>query len=250
MIGVMADGGQRSPGAEDRYRDTMVSIVRGVLALGYDARLVVGDDADAGMAESIRNEVGSPRVECRVPVSLNDLSAVFADAAAVVATRFHNVLMSIRIGKPTIGIAYAPKTRDLMASVGLENDCLEVADLSSTSVLHLLEGALDGGSRPDRAAARGPRDRGRDGTGRTTRTGRWTVMNPAVSVGIPVFNGEKYLPATLRSVQEQTLSDIEILIADNGSTDGTEQICRDAAASDPRVRYLRSETNNGGVPGT
>ncbi|MDF8266485.1 glycosyltransferase family 2 protein [Luteipulveratus flavus] len=71
-------------------------------------------------------------------------------------------------------------------------------------------------------------------------------MAPLLSVGIPVYNGEKYLAEALDSIRAQTLTDIEILIADNGSTDGTEQICRAAAAADPRVRYLRSETNLGG----
>lgn len=66
------------------------------------------------------------------------------------------------------------------------------------------------------------------------------------TVGMPVYNGEKYLPAALDSVREQDEADIEIVISDNASTDATEEICRAAAAEDPRIRYVRHEQNQGG----
>jgi glycosyltransferase involved in cell wall biosynthesis len=72
-------------------------------------------------------------------------------------------------------------------------------------------------------------------------------MRPVASVGIPVYNGAAYLPAALASAQEQDLADIEIVISDNGSTDGTQEICLDAARRDARIRYLRSERNRGGA---
>lgn len=72
-------------------------------------------------------------------------------------------------------------------------------------------------------------------------------MSPIAGVGIPVYNGERYLPEALASIQEQDLADIEIVISDNGSTDGTQEICRAAAAADDRIRYLRSERNRGGA---
>lgn len=66
-----------------------------------------------------------------------------------------------------------------------------------------------------------------------------------VSVGIPTFNRAAGLERTLASVREQTFGDLEILIADNASTDETQQVCADAAAADPRVRIIRHETNCG-----
>jgi glycosyltransferase involved in cell wall biosynthesis len=69
---------------------------------------------------------------------------------------------------------------------------------------------------------------------------------PRATVAVPVYNGEKYLPAALDSVREQDEPDIEILISDNGSTDATEEICRAAAAEDARIRYVRHEQNRGG----
>lgn len=72
-------------------------------------------------------------------------------------------------------------------------------------------------------------------------------MTPRATVGIPVYNGETYLPAALASVREQDEPEIEIVISDNASTDATEAICRAAAAEDPRIRYYRQEVNRGGA---
>ena len=61
---------------------------------------------------------------------------------------------------------------------------------------------------------------------------------PEVTVFIPVYNRERYLPATLDSLLSQTFRDFEVLIADDGSTDGTLAIAREFAARDPRIRVL------------
>lgn len=69
-----------------------------------------------------------------------------------------------------------------------------------------------------------------------------------VSIGIPVFNGENFIEDAIRSVLAQTLSDLELVISDNSSTDRTESICRDMAGSDPQIRYFRNERNLGAAP--
>jgi len=68
---------------------------------------------------------------------------------------------------------------------------------------------------------------------------------PRLCVGLPVYNGEKYLAQALDSLLEQTCADFQLLIADNASTDGTERICRTYAARDPRIRYYRNTENIG-----
>ncbi len=68
---------------------------------------------------------------------------------------------------------------------------------------------------------------------------------PRVSIGLPVYNGERYLAETLDSLLAQTFKDFELVISDNGSTDRTEEICRSYAARDSRIRYYRSDTNRG-----
>jgi len=66
-----------------------------------------------------------------------------------------------------------------------------------------------------------------------------------VNIGLPVYNGERFLKETLDSLLCQTYHDFEIIVSDNGSTDRTEEICRDYAAKDERVRYYRNATNIG-----
>lgn len=66
-----------------------------------------------------------------------------------------------------------------------------------------------------------------------------------MSVGLIVHDGERYLPAALESILLQDFPDFELIISDNASIDGTERICREVAARDPRARYLRSEVNYG-----
>ena len=68
---------------------------------------------------------------------------------------------------------------------------------------------------------------------------------PLVSVGLPVYNGEQYLAESIDSVLNQTFTDLELIISDNASTDDTERICREYAAKDDRVRYIRNDTNVG-----
>jgi glycosyltransferase involved in cell wall biosynthesis len=71
--------------------------------------------------------------------------------------------------------------------------------------------------------------------------------SPKVSIGLAVYNGEEYLREAIDSILVQTFTDFELIISDNASTDRTEKICRDYAASDSRIRYYRNTTNIGGA---
>ncbi|MCG8654516.1 glycosyltransferase family A protein [Yimella sp. NH-Cas1] len=63
----------------------------------------------------------------------------------------------------------------------------------------------------------------------------------AVSVVCPVYNRSAALLRTIRSVQEQTLTDWELLLVSDGSTDDTSQIVAKHAADDPRIRWIEHE---------
>lgn len=69
--------------------------------------------------------------------------------------------------------------------------------------------------------------------------------SPRVSIGLIVFNGENYLQDAIQSLLNQTYSDFELIISDNGSTDSTENICRAFAKQDMRIRYYREDINHG-----
>lgn len=68
---------------------------------------------------------------------------------------------------------------------------------------------------------------------------------PTLSVGMPVYNGGRWIGEALTSILGQSFRDFELVIADNASTDDTEAIARAAAAADARVRYVRNPVNIG-----
>ncbi len=70
-------------------------------------------------------------------------------------------------------------------------------------------------------------------------------MNCRITVVVPVYNTEKYLPRCLDSVQVQSCRDLEILCIDDGSTDSTPEILRERAAGDGRIRIITLPENHG-----
>ncbi len=68
---------------------------------------------------------------------------------------------------------------------------------------------------------------------------------PRLSIGMPVYNGQNFIREALDSILAQSFRDFELIIADNASTDSTEEICRGYCARDPRIRYVRNEQNAG-----
>ena len=68
---------------------------------------------------------------------------------------------------------------------------------------------------------------------------------PRVSIGVPVYNDAAYLHGALDALLNQSYTDIEIIISDNGSTDETRAICEEYAQRDTRVRYFCESQNRG-----
>jgi glycosyltransferase involved in cell wall biosynthesis len=75
--------------------------------------------------------------------------------------------------------------------------------------------------------------------------GTSTRNQPRLSIGLPVFNGEKYLGDALDSILAQTFTNFELIISDNASTDNTQNICQRYAVLDNRIRYYRTDRNLG-----
>lgn len=68
---------------------------------------------------------------------------------------------------------------------------------------------------------------------------------PLVAIGLPVYNGERFLRESIDSIRVQTYRNWTLTIVDNASNDGTESICREYAQSDDRIAYFRNPTNVG-----
>jgi hypothetical protein len=75
-----------------------------------------------------------------------------------------------------------------------------------------------------------------------------SAVEPLVSIGLPVRNGEQYLGEAAHSVLDQDYGRLELVICDNASDDGTQEICRRLAKADSRVRYHRHAQDIGLVP--
>ena len=70
------------------------------------------------------------------------------------------------------------------------------------------------------------------------------MTTPKVSIIIPVYNTAAYLPDALDSICKQTLSSLQIIVVDDGSTDNSLQILQDYAAHDQRIEVV-TQTNQG-----
>jgi len=72
-----------------------------------------------------------------------------------------------------------------------------------------------------------------------------SILNPSITIMLPAFNADEYIAEAIQSLLDQTFPDFEMIISDNASEDGTESICREFAAKDKRIRYVRNSVNIG-----
>lgn len=71
--------------------------------------------------------------------------------------------------------------------------------------------------------------------------------SPLVTIGIPIYNEERFLTQSIKSLLAQDYNNLKFIISDNASTDGTERICREFFEQDGRIDYRRMENNHGAV---
>jgi len=74
------------------------------------------------------------------------------------------------------------------------------------------------------------------------------TTSPRLTIGLPVYNGQKYVGESIEALLGQSFTDFELIISDNASTDETGDICRGYEKQDPRVRYFRQPRNVGLAP--
>jgi glycosyltransferase involved in cell wall biosynthesis len=72
-------------------------------------------------------------------------------------------------------------------------------------------------------------------------------MLPLISIGLPVYNGQKYLKRAITNILAQDYENLELLISDNCSNDTTQEICEEFCKLDRRIKYIRQNKNIGGA---
>ncbi len=112
------------------YTGAMTEFINWLLDNGRSVRLFIGDQVDQATVDKIVGDVRRQRPDMD-PARVNgdpvttaaELIRVIEPAATVVATRFHNVVFSVKFCKPTISVGYSPKNDSLMADLGLAEYC-------------------------------------------------------------------------------------------------------------------------------
>jgi polysaccharide pyruvyl transferase WcaK-like protein len=141
-VGVMAyygtnDDRARSAEIHAAYTANMTRFVQWLLDDGRNVRLFVGDSSDAeAVAEiSAALRVSHPglapgRVVAEQITSFDELMRAMAPASSVVATRYHNVMCALKLGKPAISLGYSDKNVSLMEDMGLSEFSQHANDIS------------------------------------------------------------------------------------------------------------------------
>lgn len=134
-VGVMAfyggnDDRQRAAGLHGTYAAQLKRFVRWLVDGGYNVRLFIGDPHDRDMVKEVlddvrayRPDLGAEQVTAPPVVTFEDQLNAMASASVVVASRYHNVVCSLLLAKPTISIGYSKKHATLMAEMGLSEFC-------------------------------------------------------------------------------------------------------------------------------
>ena len=130
-VGVMTYLGWRNDATRGAaiyrgYLDKLTTFVLWLLDHGYAVRLLMGDAADQRAVNDLlanlsaaRAALPKDRLVFETMSSLHDLMRQIAATDVVVATRYHNVVCALKLGKPTVSVGYAEKNDVLMAEMGL-----------------------------------------------------------------------------------------------------------------------------------
>ncbi|AGK57588.1 hypothetical protein HYPDE_29568 [Hyphomicrobium denitrificans 1NES1] len=140
-IGVMTYNGWRGDKANNSaiYEDYLAKMARFInwlITKGYRVRLLMGDTSDQATIEQLlealygaQPETSTAPIIAELAYSLHDVMRQMVDTDIVVATRFHNIVCSLKLGRPTLSIGYATKNDALLQSMGLIGFCQAIETL-------------------------------------------------------------------------------------------------------------------------
>jgi len=146
-IGLMSDPGRLivenpTSGMYLNYLHKLVIVGKWLLARGYEIRLLIGDVQDKTATQEFKRLMKEHTGICNEgqsvdePVfSVEDLLLQLAATDAVVATRFHNILLALLLNKPVISICFHHKCASLMSNMGLSEYCQDINNLDSDRLI-------------------------------------------------------------------------------------------------------------------
>jgi polysaccharide pyruvyl transferase WcaK-like protein len=124
------------------YLESVLEFVKWLLAHEYDVRLVIGDFVDARVAREFRLllrqrlvDHDEGRIVDEPAASIEELLKQLAETDLVVATRFHNVLLSFLLNKPVVAISFHHKCSSLMQQMGMAEYCQDINSLNAAGLI-------------------------------------------------------------------------------------------------------------------
>jgi polysaccharide pyruvyl transferase WcaK-like protein len=158
-VGVMAYYGWKGDPANgkviyDKYIGQIVEFIMWVLECGHNVRLLMGDTDDKHAITAVQERLAktSPlsqrlRIVVEDARSLQDVMKQMAETDVVVASRFHNIVCSLKLSRPTISIGYAKKNDVLMTRMGMGEFCQSIEGLDVDRLKRQLVQLLAEGDR-------------------------------------------------------------------------------------------------------
>lgn len=127
-------GGQHGQSIYEDYLRKMQHFIDWLLQDGYGVRVILGDGIDQSTLAFFERYLqtslqGNAKPTAAPAETLHDVMGQLAEADAVVATRYHNVVCALKLGRPTLSIGYATKNEELMAEMGLADFCQHIERL-------------------------------------------------------------------------------------------------------------------------
>ena len=145
-IGLMVYPGRYSalnprPDTYNTYLESVAALVKWLLANDYDIRLLLGDEDTEAIEELnslLRNYAeiyDEERVIYEPITSVQKILSQLATTDMVIATRFHNILLALRLNKPVVAISFHPKCVSLMSEMQLSQYCIDIHDIDRDSLI-------------------------------------------------------------------------------------------------------------------
>jgi polysaccharide pyruvyl transferase WcaK-like protein len=126
----------------ERYLATLAALTSGLLERGHEVVFACSQRADRrviGLVQARLPAGQGSRTVMYDPQSVDELRGILGGADFVIATRFHGILLSLLAARPVVALCYQSKSRNLMASVGLERFAVDLTDSNAAEILARFE---------------------------------------------------------------------------------------------------------------
>lgn len=120
-----------------RYVDSLMRVCRALTSEGHEISFFATQFPDANVARDVVKQAFSKDADppgIRVPTTVQELLRVIQQADVVLATRFHGILLSLLMERPTVGICYYRKSRELLAEAGLGSYAFDIDDFDAAAL--------------------------------------------------------------------------------------------------------------------